>query len=533
MNSIHTLEEAQALGDTLMDPSCYPHEVDDVEIVETFNSIVALTGERAYKIKKPLDLDDVDYSTLERRFHFCHEEVRLTRRFAPHLNMRVIPVTGTPDEPRLNGSGTPFEYAIQMCQFPRDKCLDHILRSDERTGLEIDQLGRSVATFHNRIESAHPGTEYGHSNQIRKQFQQHLETVRSSMDDRTKLVSSVSSWLEQRHNQLGDRFSERRKRGFVRECHGDLHIKNITRIDGSFLLFDFADYDERLRWIDTMREIALLFIDFLRWRRPDLAWEFLNEYLDWTGDYDGLDVFRFYTVFRGLEREALLTVRKKYMEQHNKQYLDEAGYRAGKFLETVEPITELPSPQLIILHGLPGSGKSTFVRRLIKRYGGIHLTADIERKRLHGMDPLDRSKRERDAELLQGVYSPASAERTYTRLRNLSEHILKAGYRVFVDATFLKRHHRDKMRHVSNVLDVPFRILKVWVREEELIERVRSREEGEEESVSEADLSVLAHERESMEPLEEDEQQDVLSINLERPFTERCEKLEATGMFEK
>ncbi len=518
---IQSLDDLYILSRALKDPGVYPHEVneDELEIVETFHSLVILTGVLAYKIKKPQAKGPVDFSILEQRYHYCREEVRLTRRFAPDFYQSVVPITGSIEDPIVEGTDTPFEYAIRMKQFPGRARLDRVLERNERSGFEIEQLGRSIARFHERVESAWPGTKFGHPDQIRTQYRHALQQIREHMADPPASLKTIESWLETRHHQLEDRFRERRKQGYILDAHGDLHVKNIARMDDSFLTFDVLEYEEQKRWIDPMREVALLFIDLLRWERFDLSWAFLNEYLDWTGDYDGLDLFRYYAVFRGVEREGILNHRRKAHPDGPDGFPDDAGYREGKFLETIHPLTQPEPPELIILHGLPGTGKSTMTRHLVKALGGIHITADVERKRLHGLDPLDPSGHELDAERLQGIYSPSSSERTYTRLRNLASRILKNGFRVILDATFLKRRHRDRMRDVANRYDVPFHILNVYVREEELLRRLRQRSERMEHSRSEADETVLEHELKSVEPLEEDERRDVTSINLEQPFS--------------
>jgi aminoglycoside phosphotransferase family enzyme/predicted kinase len=481
----------------LQHPECYPHPVDEVRVIETHMSWVLLTGTYAYKIKKPVNLGFADFSTLGLRGHYCQEELRLNRRFTPDLYLDVVEIRGTPDAPRVGGDGPLLDYAVKMRQFHQDALAGNRLGREQLGAAEIDALAEGIAKFHAAAPVAKASGRLGSSSTIGEQalqnFDQMLLLVKSAPDDR--LLRAERHWTDHEFELRRGALAARRRQGFVRECHGDLHLANIVVLDGRPVPFDCLEFNEELRWIDVMSEVAFLFMDLAHRGRGDLAWRFLNQYLAATGDYAGLEVFRFYAVYRALVRAKI-----RLIESSQRQQLVPARQRGKgafrEYLALAEKLSQPPAPALIIAHGLSGSGKTTATQSLIEQCGAIRLRSDIERKRLHGLAALSSS----GSGIATGIYTRDANAATYRRLGELARLILGAGYSVVVDAAFLRRTEREAFRLLAEAAGVLFAILDFRAPLGVLRARVAERN-ARADDASEAGLAVLERQIATREPL--------------------------------
>ena len=488
---------SQPLFAALQRPECYPHPVGQVRVMETHISWVLLTGTFAYKIKKPLNLGFADFSTLGLRGHYCEEELRLNRRFAPELYLDVVEIRGTPDAPRVNGEGPLLDYAVRMRQFAQEALAGNRLGRGQFGAPEIDALAASISAFHAKAPICGPRARFGSSDAVREQafqnFEQMHPLVRSAADDR--LLRAVRHWTERELAFRRGVFAARRREGFVRECHGDLHLANIVVLDGRPVPFDCLEFNEELRWIDVMSEAAFLFMDLAHRTRADLGWRFLNRYLEATGDYEGLEVFRFYAVYR-----AVVRAKVHLLESLQRNQLAPAKYGGRRafrdYLALAENLSRPAPPALIITHGLSGSGKTTATQPLVEQIGAVRLRSDLERKRLHGLAPLASSGSVPGA----GLYTREATARVYRRLGELSRKILGLGIPVVVDAAFLRRTEREAFRSLAERLGASFAILDFHAPVEMLRRRVAERS-ARGDDASEAGVSVLERQIETREPL--------------------------------
>jgi aminoglycoside phosphotransferase family enzyme/predicted kinase len=492
----------------LLDPVRYDHAVEQIQLVETHISWVILTGPYAYKIKKPLDLGFLDFSTLEKRRHYCEEELRLNRRQAAVLYLGVIPLTGTPLAPVLGGAGEPIEYAVKMLQFPQESRLDRLLARGALGAEQIDSLVRALANFHERIAIAGYDQPFGTPDRVYAPVRENFEQILPRVDaaERSQL-RRLETWSALTFEELRHVFEERKYRGFVRECHGDAHLANMIWYNGRVLLFDCLEFNDDLRWIDLMSELAFLVMDLDDRGRPDLARRTLNGYLEHSGDYRGLALLRFYQVYRALVRAKVACIRAEQggLSEEDKRKLREE-YRG--YANLAERYTQALQPVLLITHGLSGSGKTWLTQQLLQAFDIIRLRSDVERKRLHGLAPGARS----GSGIAAGLYSAEAGRRTYARLAELAYEVLRAGYPVLVDAAFLKREQRERLRAVAVRARVPFAILDLHAEEQVLRERLQRRAR-EATDASEADLAVLAHQLATREPLTGEEQDQALAID--------------------
>jgi aminoglycoside phosphotransferase family enzyme/predicted kinase len=494
---------------SLLDPRVWGHETQDLFLVETHISWVILTGPFAYKIKKPVNLGFLDFSTLEKRHFYCREELRLNRRLAPKLYVDVIAINGEATRPVINGSGPALEYAVKMVQFPQEAQLDRVLARGALGARHIDKLAQRVAVFHENIAVAAPESPYGEPEQIQELVLANFDRVLSELrnQDTVNRLQALRHWAQQEYQRCHNVLAARKRQGFVRECHGDMHLRNIALLDDELVIFDGIEFSDSLRWIDVISEVAFLVMDLNDRQQPQLARRFLNAYLEHTGDYAGVEVMRYYLLYRAMVRAMVDAIRVRQpgmSETERYRVLDEYG----SYVSLAERYTHIPHPALIITRGLSGSGKTTVAQTLLEHYPAIRIRSDVERKRLHGLDAAEHTGSDVD----RGLYTPEATSRTYERLAELARTIVKAGHSVIVDAAFLRREQRTMFREVAHELNVPFLILDCQAPVETLKGRTRSRER-EARDASEATLVVLERQLAAQEPLTESEKTYSLSID--------------------
>jgi len=521
-------EAVPPLFAALLNPACYPHPVSGVRVLETHISWVLLTGEYAYKIKKPVYLGFLDFSTLGLRRHYCEEELRLNRRLAPELYLELVEIRGTPQAPRVGGDGPVLEYAIRMREFPQASLASRALARGAFDASHVDALATVIAEFHARAPLARAHESFGTPEVVLsaalQNFEQMLPLAKAAPDDRA--LRALRQWTEREFASRRSAFATRKHQGFVRECHGDLHLGNIVVLDGRPVPFDCIEFNDNLRWIDVMNEAAFLAMDLEDRGRGDLRWRFLNRYLEATGDYAGLDVLSFYLVYRALVRAKVHLMRSRQPGLRR----TEKARLARAFLEYVHLAGRLAAPErvaLILAHGLSGSGKTTLTQPLVEALGAIRLRSDLERKRLHGLAPLSLS----GSGLGSGIYTAEATAATYRRLGELARDALRAGFSVVVDAAFLRRSERDAFRAIAEALGAPFLILDFHAPPEVLRARIAERL-AHADDASEADLAVLERQLAVREPLTPAEMAVAFAVDASgpvshdmwRPFIERLRR---------
>jgi hypothetical protein len=485
-----------------------------VDRLETHISWVLLAGDYAYKIKKAVDLGFLDFSTLEKRRFYCAEELRLNRRLAPDLYLEVVPIAGSNAHPVLNGPGTAIEYAVMMRRFPQSCLLDQVLLRGELTPETIDAIARRIAEFHGRTAVAGKESPFGTPERTHLPVAENFAQIRPRLRDGEDLIrlNELEQWSEREYRAHLNALAARKARGLVRECHGDLHLGNMALLDGEAVPFDCIEFSDNLRWIDVISEAAFLTMDLQDRGRPDLARRFLNAYLEQTGDYSGLEVLRYYLVYRAMVRAKVACIRAgqaKLPDGHWTQYRNH--------IELAASYTHPSQPFLAITHGLSGAGKTTVAQSLLEAANLFRVRSDVERKRLYGLRPEARS----DAGTGGGIYSAEANELTYRRLVEVAREIIQSGFPAIVDAAFLKKRERAAFQELAQELSVPFVILDVTAPEALLRERVKQRMQHGRDA-SEADIAVLENQIRNSEPLDGDE----LAVTIE-VATERVENVQA------
>jgi aminoglycoside phosphotransferase family enzyme/predicted kinase len=491
--SVHALTEA------LRRPGSYPHPVCRIAVVETHLSWVFLTGSYAYKIKKPLDLGFADFSTLERRRHCCEEELRLNARYAPGLYLEVVAIRATRDGAALHGDGPVIEYAVKMRQFPGEALAASMIAAGVLSPGQAWALGGTVAAFHARAAVAGPGTPWAAPEAVLGDALEniaHMLRLRLPEQDALKL-QALWSWTEARYAGLRETLARRKSEGFVRECHGDLHLGNVVLLDGALAPFDGIEFNEALRWTDVAADVAFTVMDFAAHGRGDLAVTFLDAWLEHTGDHGALAPLRFYLVYRALVRAKVALLR---------QPRDQAEF--ARYFATAQGYARPGAGAVFIMHGLSGSGKTTVAGALAQALGAVRIRSDVERKRLAGRPALART----DSEIAAGIYGEDDTRATYARLATLAEGIAGAGFAVIVDAAFLRRWQRELLARAARAADVPCTIVSVRAGESMLRERVQARDAAAADA-SEAGVAVLEHQLATQDPLSGDEMLGTLTLD--------------------
>ena len=501
----------------LQQPTLFSHPVLTFGVLETHISWVLLTGPYAYKIKKPVNLGFVDFSTLERRRFFCEEELRLNRRLAPDLYQRVVCISGSVEHPEIDGTNPPIEYAVQMKQFPQENLLPRVLIQGLLHNAHIDGLAKDLAVFHSGIQVAAPDTPFGLPHILVKPVLANFEYLLS--EDFPLLgkhrLAALRDWTDREHEAHLEIFVQRKENGCVRACHGDLHLGNMALIDDRVVIFDGIEFSNTLRWIDVMSELAFIVMDLIDRGRPKFAYRLLNHYLEYSGDYHGLTVFRYYLTYRAMVRAKVAGIRLKQEEKRGKGN-DVAEKDLEGYLDLAERLMQPMPPSLIIMHGLSGSGKSTISQHLLELLGAIRLRSDIERKRLFGLVPDARSQEDQ----VSSLYGKSATERTYFTLRELTESLLDAGHPVIVDATFLRKADRQPFQSLATRKHVPFLIIDVAASTELMKDRVRKRERNNVDA-SEATVSVLESQMQHQEAIAVNEEPFVVRFQNDEPFDSR------------
>ena len=495
---------------SLLDSQAYPHETATIELLETHISWVLLTGKFAYKIKKPVDFGFLDFSTLEKRRFCCNEELRLNRRFSTSLYLDVALITGTPERPAMAGKETVIEYAVKMRQFDQEGLMSARAEKGLLSTEDIDGIARIVSRFHNGTETASAESPYGEPDDIKHWSEENFQHIEPLLNDASEIrqLESLHAWTRNEWQQKADLMRQRKRQGFIRECHGDLHLGNIALIDDQVTPFDCIEFNPMLRWIDVASEMAFIFMDLLHRQFKALAWRLLNRYLQKTGDYQGLALLRYYLVYRALVRAKVALLRMQQDSDPIKRNSIQAEYQA--YAGLAERHIQTPLPMLLITHGFSGSGKSFYAEKLAEQLGTIHLRSDIERKRLYGFAPQASTNSEAGG----GIYNAEASRLTYQHLANTAHAILNEGFSVIVDATFLKQTQRAGFIELAAKTHASLLILDFKASQQTLIERIDSRQQQGTDP-SEATPEILQRQIDTNEPLTEPEQNMTITVDTE------------------
>lgn len=488
------------LIDGLTSPETYPHPVEVITTIETHISVIFLTGTYAYKLKKSVDFGFLDFSTLAQRKRYCELEITLNQRTAPNLYLQTLPLYYDGHRFSFTPQGEPVDYVNQMVQFNPNDVLGRLLEKQPLTRSQIHRLANDIAQFHQQatiITDDNP-LPWGHPDNLLHPMLDNFPSLLKTFlhpDDQYRL-NQLAHWTVFTQKSLYSTLEDRRRNGFIRACHGDMHLDNIALLEGIPTLFDGIEFNEQFRWIDVLNDLAFLLVDLENRQQILLKRQLLNQYLAATGDYAGLACLVFYQVYRAMVRAKISALRYHQLPADSEQ-ARQTHQLALKYIKQAEDTAyHIASPQLILMQGVAGSGKSTVAQQLLHVEDAVIISSDIERKRLYGIDPLQRVSEPEKTQL----YSAEMNRKTYQRLLDLSEKLLQLGYSVIVDATFLKQSHRTIFQELAVQMKCHFKLLCINPFQD--IEQIQSnleRRQQAEQDPSDATIEVMSNQLQQFE----------------------------------
>jgi aminoglycoside phosphotransferase family enzyme/predicted kinase len=450
--------------EALSDPAAYPDPVERVELIETHISWVFLAGQWVYKVKKPVDLGFLDFTTLERRRFFCEEEVRLNQRLTRDVYLGVVELTGA-DRLRIGGPGPVREVAVKMRRLPDDRMLDRLVRDDRAEPALLEEIGRVVARFHAAAPTGGEIDAVGGLDTVRANWNENFEQTAGFGPDvlPDEWRRGLRAWVDAFLEREAERFAQRVAAGRSRDCHGDLQAQHVCCTD-PIQIFDCIEFNHRFRYGDVAGEIAFLAMDLTRLGRSDLALRFINAYLEESGDYEAVPLLDFYSAYRAF-------VRGKVLGFMVATHPDAAPKARERFALAHRYTERRPAPRLLITTGVVGSGKSTIARAVAAQLGAVVVRTDAVRKRLAGLAPTERQT----VGFGEGLYTPEMSRRTYTECLRLAGEVLAAGWSVVVDGTFSSAAEREEARALASRLGVRYAALWCDAPDAVLADRLRRR----------------------------------------------------------
>jgi uncharacterized protein len=439
----------------LLHPQAYPHPVGEVQLIETHVSWVLLAGEFAYKIKRPVQYPFIDLRDSERRRFLCEEELRLNRRFAPELYLEVSCITSDDGRARIAGEGALLESAVRMRRFDGEDALDRLLARFQVAHGELEAFGRQLADIHAGLPVAPTGSAWGRPAAIQALLARNLDEcagaarVFGAEDAVIGLRRPLQDCLALAAQTMAARWAN----GRIRECHGDLHSRNVVRLGTRLVPFDCLEYEPAFRWIDVADEVAFLASDLCARQRPSHAHAFVSGYLAQSGDYPACRLLRLYEAHRALVRAKIAALSAADSGGHSD--LETLREEHGKLVALASRKLARHAPVLLLMCGLSGSGKTWMARQLAERLLAVHVRSDVERKRGAGLDALVRSR----SDVAAGLYSSGTSAQVYDDLARAAEDILQGGLTAVIDATFLRREQRTRFAQLGARMGVLVRLI--------------------------------------------------------------------------
>ena len=506
----------------LLRPDAHEPPADDLHLYETHSSWVVLAGPYAYKLKKPVNLGFLDFTSIERRRADCEEELRLNRRFSPEVYLGVVEVTERDGHYRIGGESGSGEPAVWMRRLPAAGMLPVQLARGEVDERLARRIGRTLAKLHRRAETGHDIDAYGSPASVIANWQENFDqmgpfvgrTISSDVNE------DIRAYVEQFAGKRAPLLKQRVAEGHVRDGHGDLHAASICIDDGQIVLFDCLQFAPRYRCADLASEVAFLAMDLEYHGRTELAWAFVDSYVCASGDHQLLSLLDFYICYRAYVRGKVRSLRLAQIEQGSA-----AGGEGGPLIAESRAYFDLawahtgglPRPAMVVTMGLPASGKTTLARALAGRLGLVHLSSDVARKTMAGIQPTQRGS---DA-FGSGLYDSATTRRTYAGLRREAARWLRRGHGVVVDATFGNPGERAQMQQLAHRLGIDLHVVLCDADDATLIARLEARatEQG---VVSDARIELWPELRAAFSP--PDEQPSVLRVDATRNIEETTEQ---------
>lgn len=468
-------------------------------VIQTHISSVIVTDDLVYKFKKPVDFGFLNYTELETRKFFCEEEIRLGSLGAEAFYIKTIAIYGTPEEPAFEPRSHVIDYAVVMHRFEEAMQFDHLLDERKIDHQEIDRLAMKIVQFHKHTKKFSFESRFGNPEVVLHYMQENVDQISTvlGVEEKTS-VAALKDWMRKEHTRLTPLMMERKANGYVRECHGDLHLRNIAKYQEEVIFFDPIEFNEALRNIDVINDLAFLLMDLKARGEIGYAHRILTLYLEETGDYEAVALLPLYEVYRAMVRAKVAALQLSQLKNETEHL--KVREVCSRYLKLAVTLTQSAPTFIAVMHGFSGSGKSVVALALAEHCGAIRLRSDSERLRLY---------HEKEAR-----YSHEATQATYGHLGVLAKGLLGQHQSVLIDAASLKIWQRRKFQHLAVLLGIPFYIIHIETEESVIMQRLSSRASLSNDP-SEATEAVVKEQFKTAEPFAEDEEKYVISVRTE------------------
>lgn len=523
--------QAQLVKTLIENPALF--STSKLEVKETHISWVLITDEFVYKIKKAVNFGFLNFETLQDRKKYCELEIELNRNMGADFYEKVVSISGDANNPLIDDNSNPIEYAVKMRKFDATQELSYLEQKDQLSAIHILQLMQKLADWHAKapVITEKNGGLLGTPNEVEKPVLDNFDLILNNIDDKQAIadVELIKNWAKQVFDKNLDLLQKRYDTGMVRSCHGDLHLANVVVYQEQVTPFDCIEFNLEFRYIDVINDLAFLLMDLDAKNRMALSNLALNRYLELTGDYQSLPLLNYYKSYRAMVRAKVNLL--QMMQAQTQTAKDEAYQNFLQYVNLAKSYTLTKIPHLILISGVSGSGKSTLAGKITKANGALHLSSDIERKRLFGLKENESSQSATNG----GIYTKKANIETYAKLEEFANLLLKNGFSVVLDATFMKIEHRERFVNLAKNLGLLYLLIGFDIDSQEsknkLFARIEARMQ-EKDKISEANTEVLQRQLANYERFTQEELQKgiVLEVGAEKALADVLHLINKLGI---
>ncbi len=518
--TVKEMEQQTKIFKAMEKPDFYPHNVSTIEQRETHISKVFLTGDYAYKIKKAINLEFLDFTTLEKRRHFCAQEVILNRRLTHNVYLDVVAITLKDGRYSLEGAGRPVEYAVKMRQLPEECSMKSLLRKGKIDKKALENLSRILEKFYGQAHTGEQIDTFGAWETVwancEENFRQAEVFVGKMLDEQMfQIIRSATLSFLHRRKELFQHRIETKK---IRDCHGDLRTGHIYFSDG-IQIIDCIEFNERFRYADITSDLAFLSMDLDIEGFPQIAQDLLNSYVQFTNDRDVFVLIDFYKCYRAFVRVKVTCFRLQegnLGEQESSLLLREIHQHMEFAYRYALQFTR---PTLWVICGMPASGKSTIAKALAEAFCINVLHSDVIRKKIFDLKPNESI----DMPFEEGIYSKGASSLTYGKILLMAQEEIEKGSSVILDATYGSRHKRIEVIRLAQDMGSNVIFVECVSSEATLKERLRKRNTTD--GISDARLYHFDQFKIRFEPLDEIHDEMHVRVDTEKPLKECMRKI--------
>jgi len=502
----------------LLEPKAYPEAPQRIELVQTQMSFVFLTDAYVYKVKKPVNLGFLDYTTLEKRRFYCQKEVELNRRLCPEVYLGVVPITQDSNNIFVEGRGKIIEYAVKMRRLPQEAMMDVLLIKNQVSPEMLTAVAQKLAEFHQRAETNANISAFGNIKASTKNTDENFsqtekyigKTISPDMYQHIKTYNE--GFIKTNTSLLNKRVAD----GRIRDCHGDLHAAHICFTNG-ICIYDCIEFNDRFRYCDVAAEVAFLAMDLDHYGRADLSRSFVNAYVDMSQDRELMELINFYKCYRAYVRGKVESFKldDPYIAPAEKRKALEI---ATSYFDLAHAYTRR-RPILLITTGLVGTGKTALAQALAKRLGLVVISSDVTRKKLAGIPVTEH----RFGEFDTGIYSAEFSKKTYDKMFSEAKDFLTEGGSVILDASFIKAKERLKAKELAEKWGADFFIVECSLDEKTIKQRLARRLK--EVSTSDGRWEIYQPQKRAFDPVVEVPPQNHVIIDTSKPISETVRQI--------